>query len=88
MILCTWATSIQGYKILFLIPINGKSHWNYMQVFVKELLYRGHEVTCITSISIGATFENYTEILIDPPFNMHSMSKFVLVQFAHSTRHV
>lgn len=73
---CAWAASVQGYKILFLVPINGKSHWNYMRVFVKELLYRGHEVTCVTSITMGdSKLQNYTEILIDPPFDMQNLSE-------------
>lgn len=75
-ILCALATVVQGHHILFLVPMNGKSHWNYMQVFIKELLNRGHQITCITSMSIGDFKpENYTEILIDPPFNMQNISK-------------
>lgn len=48
-----------------------------MQVFVKELLKREHEVTCITSITLGEPKpENYTEILIDPPYDMQNIGKF------------
>lgn len=48
-----------------------------MQVFIKELLMRGHEVTCITSIKLsGHKYENYTEILIDPPYDMQNISKW------------
>lgn len=73
--ICVWATSVQSYKILFQVPINGKSHWNFLQVFVKELLHRGHEVTCITSISMGTKIDNYTEILINPAFDMGHISR-------------
>lgn len=60
---------IDAHKILVIVPMNGKSHWDYMKVFINELLNRGNEVTCITTISIGDNQpKNYTEILIDPPF--------------------
>lgn len=75
MFVCAFATAVQAYKVLVLVPINGKSHWNYMQVFVKEFLNRGHEVTAITSIALGGKkHNNYTEILINPPFDMQSLS--------------
>lgn len=65
-----------AYKILVLVPMNGKSHWIYMQTFVEELLHRGHEVTCITSQKFnGPTPLNYTEVLIDPPFDIESIIK-------------
>ncbi|XP_055295942.1 UDP-glucosyltransferase 2-like [Sitodiplosis mosellana] len=74
--LCALATTIHGYNVLVMVPINGKSHWNYMEVFVKELINRGHQVTCITSITIsGPKPDNYTEILIDPPFNLQNIIK-------------
>ncbi|XP_055312528.1 UDP-glucosyltransferase 2-like isoform X2 [Sitodiplosis mosellana] len=75
-ILCTLATTVHGYRILVLAPINRNSHWNYMQVFVNELLTQGHEVTCITSIKLsGPKHEKYIEILIDPPYNMQNIIK-------------
>lgn len=53
-----------------------------MKVFVKELLDRGHDVTCITSISMGdQTVKNYTEILIDPPLDMGNFSECHLLSF-------
>lgn len=68
--------SVQGYKILVLVPFNGKSHWIYMQTFIKELLNRGHDLTTITSISMGdQKTPNYTEVLIDPPMNMEKIRK-------------
>lgn len=67
---------MHGYNILVLVPINRDGHWNYMQNFIKELLTRGHEVTCITSIKLTEPkYENYTEILIDPPYDMQNISK-------------
>lgn len=52
-------------------------HWNYMKVFVDELVNRGNENTCITTISMGEHKPaNYTEILIDPPYVLQSLSEF------------
>lgn len=58
-----------------------------MSAFVKALLQRGHEVTFITSQSMNQNITNYTEILIDPPFDLEALcelknvSQFVLVYF-------
>lgn len=76
MCLCTLSTLVLGSKILVLVPANGKSHAMYLKVFVEELIGRGHEVTCVTSYSMGQTHDNYTEILIDPPFNMQKLGKY------------
>lgn len=74
---CALVTFVHGYKILVAIPINGKSHMVYMEVFIRELINRGNEVTCITSIPIsGEKPQNYTEILIDPPFDMFSFGLY------------
>lgn len=71
------AALAEGYKILMLMPINGKSHMNYIQVFIRELIGRGHEVTCITHIPMsGAKPDNYTEVLIDPPFDMEVLGEY------------
>lgn len=76
MFLSVLATISDGYRILVVVPINGKSHGLYMESFLKEFLNRGHEITCITSFKMsGPKLNNYTEILIDPPFDMQSMSK-------------
>lgn len=65
-----------GYKILFMVPFNGPSHWILLQNFVKALVNRGHEVTAIVNTSIS-NFKspNYTEILINPPFDMSTVCK-------------
>lgn len=68
-VLFVGATS--GYKILFLTPLNGKSHWMFMQHIIKALIDRHHEVTVITSITWnGVRPANYTEVLVDPPINL------------------
>lgn len=69
----------KGYKILFLTPFPGASHWPFMQHIVKALLDRNHEMTVITSKTWnGPKPPNYTEILVDPPFDLdkyHSQSQ-------------
>lgn len=68
---------IVGHKILVIVTVHGKSHWNYMKVFIDELLNRGNEITCITSVTIGNNKpENYTEVLIEPPYSKENLSKF------------
>lgn len=67
-----------GCKILFLVPFAGPSHWFLMQGFVKELVKRGHEVTAITNTPItNFKSANYTEILINPPFDTRTICKFL-----------
>lgn len=70
-------TLCNGYKVLLLAPINGKSHFLYMSSFARALLDRGHEVTFLTSNSLShLKLANYTEVLIDPPQDLMSFSKF------------
>uniref|UniRef100_A0A336LTZ6 CSON000634 protein n=1 Tax=Culicoides sonorensis TaxID=179676 RepID=A0A336LTZ6_CULSO len=57
-------------NILFLVPFNGPSHWLFLSHFIRELLNRGHHVTAITGIKYTYSVNsNYTEILIDPPYD-------------------
>lgn len=76
--LCTFllAASVEGHKVLVIVPMHGISHWNYMKVFINELTDRGHEVTCITNIPMGKDKPvNYTEILIDPPLEIQNVGE-------------
>uniref|UniRef100_A0A1Q3FSB8 UDP-glucuronosyltransferase n=1 Tax=Culex tarsalis TaxID=7177 RepID=A0A1Q3FSB8_CULTA len=60
---------IQSYKILFLVPFTGPSHWLMLKHFIRELTEeRGHEVTCITSFKFGEPLSRYQEVLIDPAY--------------------
>lgn len=55
-----------------------------MKVFINELVDRGNEVTCITSISMGKHKPvNYTEILIDPPYEMKSLGEFDYIFYSN-----
>uniref|UniRef100_A0A182PLS9 UDP-glycosyltransferases domain-containing protein n=1 Tax=Anopheles epiroticus TaxID=199890 RepID=A0A182PLS9_9DIPT len=60
----------EGGKILFLVPFPAPSHWLWIEHFVKELLSRGHEVTAITNFPAKEPHRNYTEVLIDPPYDI------------------
>ncbi|XP_031625276.1 UDP-glucuronosyltransferase 1-7-like [Contarinia nasturtii] len=63
-----------GYKILFMVPFNWPSHWILLQHFVKALVERGHHVTAVVNIPIkNFQSPNYTEILIDPPFELEKV---------------
>uniref|UniRef100_A0A182NU14 Peptidase S1 domain-containing protein n=1 Tax=Anopheles dirus TaxID=7168 RepID=A0A182NU14_9DIPT len=67
-VLCTLLSAADGYKILFLVPFPGPSHWLMLKHFIRELTDRQHEVTCITSFPYGEQLAHYEEILIDPPY--------------------
>ena len=75
-LLCVTLSTVNTYKILFLAPFNAKSHWLFLENFVKALLERKHEVTCITSITLSGVHPvNYTEILIKPALEFETFSK-------------
>lgn len=57
-------------KILVLVPFPAPSHWLWLDHFVQELLHRNHQVTAITNFPTKAQHPNYTEILIDPPYDI------------------
>lgn len=66
----------QCYNILLLAPFNGVSHWLFLSHFIRQLDSRGHAVTAITGIPLaGKISSNYTEILIDPPFDLEGGRK-------------
>lgn len=81
------AATVNAYKILVLVPANEETNWNFMQIIIDELINRGHEITCITSQTATFGFlriqQNYTEILIDPPFEVqpNSVRKYLCLIF-------
>lgn len=77
LLICAVTPFASCYKILFLTPFNGKSHWVLMETIIEALLDRHHEVTTITNFKWnGPKPANYTEILIDPPFDMETFSEW------------
>uniref|UniRef100_A0A182T1V5 UDP-glucuronosyltransferase n=1 Tax=Anopheles maculatus TaxID=74869 RepID=A0A182T1V5_9DIPT len=65
-----------GYRILFLAPFPGPSHWLMLKHFIRELTDRQHQVTCITAFPFGEPLKNYDEILIDPPYPIRETCKY------------
>ncbi|XP_065088491.1 UDP-glycosyltransferase UGT5-like [Ochlerotatus camptorhynchus] len=57
-------------KILVLVPFPAPSHWLWLDHFVQEMLHRGHQVTAVTNFPSKTRNPNYTEILIDPPYDI------------------
>ncbi|XP_062551814.1 LOW QUALITY PROTEIN: UDP-glycosyltransferase UGT5-like [Armigeres subalbatus] len=75
-------SAVHNYKVLFLVPFPGPSHWLMLKHFIRELTERGNEVTCITSFKFGETIHNYTEVLIDPAYPIRD--KFPVSTFFES----
>lgn len=57
-------------KILVLVPFPAPSHWLWLNHFIQELLERGHQITAIANFPAKSPHANYTEILIDPPYDI------------------
>lgn len=75
-VLCAFISVTNAYQILFFSLYHAKSHEIYLQSFVKALLKRGHHVTHLThTASYWQSNTNYTEILIDPPFDADATRK-------------
>lgn len=69
-------TAVHSYKVLFLVPFTGPSHWLMLKHFIRELTERGNEVTCLTSFKFGEPLGNYTEVLIDPAYPIREKCEF------------
>lgn len=75
-ILAFASQDVNSSKILIVAPFNGPSHWLMFQDFINELTARGHEVTALTGIKFSKAHpKNYTEVLIDPPYDLSSVCK-------------
>lgn len=69
-----FGTFTNGLKILFLAPISSSSQWYHLENFVRALLNRKHDVTCLTRFCLrGEIPENYTEVLVDSSYNNISL---------------
>lgn len=51
-----------GYRILGVFPLHGKSHWIMQEALMKELARRGHQVDVITHFPQKKPIPNYTDI--------------------------
>lgn len=72
--------NIECSKILIVAPFNGPSHWLMFQDFIAVLTSRGHEVTALTGIKLSKAHPtNYTEVLIDPPYDLSADCKKIFI---------
>ena len=69
-----------GYDILIYHDLGTKSHLLQLYPIVEKLLDSGHQVTGIYFSSAEISHENYTEILIDNPYdkNMEGIRKLLM----------
>lgn len=51
-----------GARILAMMPIAAKSHWNVVDSVLQTLVARGHHVTAITPFPKKSPVANYTEV--------------------------
>ncbi|TGZ54174.1 UDP-glucosyltransferase 2-like isoform X1 [Temnothorax longispinosus] len=51
-----------GYRILGVFPLQGKSHWIMQEALMKELARRGHQVDVVTHFPLEKPIPNYTDI--------------------------
>ncbi|XP_011707628.1 PREDICTED: UDP-glucuronosyltransferase 1-9-like [Wasmannia auropunctata] len=51
-----------GYRILGVFPLHGKSHWIVHEALMKELARRGHQVDVITHFPLEKPIPNYRDI--------------------------
>lgn len=51
-----------GARILAMMPIAAKSHWNVVDSVLQTLVARGHHVTAITPFPKKSPVANYTEL--------------------------
>lgn len=70
LLVCSIAIPCDAYRILFLAPFPVRSHWMWLDHFVREMLNRGHHVTALTNFRTKAPHANYTELIIDPPLDI------------------
>ncbi|KAL2748506.1 UDP-glucosyltransferase 2-like [Vespula maculifrons] len=61
----TCQCSTDGYRILGVFPINGRSHWIMMEALMKGLAERGHQVDVVTHFKTRSTNPNYREIILE-----------------------
>lgn len=51
-----------GYRILGVFPLNGKSHWVMIEELMKGLARHGHQVDVISHFPLKKPIPNYTDI--------------------------
>jgi len=64
-LLVTGTNVSSGARILATFPIPVRSHWAVNSALIKELAYRGHEITVISPFPEESTTPNYKGIISD-----------------------
>lgn len=72
-----------GYRILGVFPLHGKSHWVMMEPLMKGLAKHGHQVDVITHFPQKKPVPNYTDISLagSLPAVMNNVTATELKQF-------
>ncbi|CAO1355349.1 unnamed protein product, partial [Diamesa hyperborea] len=79
-------SAAQAYDILVLVPFPSPSHWLFIEHIVKALLGRGHYITAITNYRTKTPHSNYSELIIDPPYDVPlNFSSELLFNAPHSS---
>lgn len=73
-----------GYRILGVFPLHGKSHWIMQEALMKELARRGHQVDVITHFPQKNPIPNYTDISLKGslPQVMNNMTATEILNFS------
>ncbi|XP_029165274.1 UDP-glucuronosyltransferase 2A3-like [Nylanderia fulva] len=82
----TWEQVVNGYRILGLFPLHGKSHWVMQEELMKGLAKRGHQVDVITHFPLKKPIPNYTDISLagSMPQVMNNLSYEDIKGFANT----
>lgn len=70
------ALPIQGYRILCIMPYNGKSHYQVTEALCKALAEHGHQIDMISHFPSKTPIANYTDIV-----NLQGTRKSVVNSF-------
>lgn len=61
----TYDQVVNGYRILGVFPLQGKSHWIMQEELMKGLAKHGHQVDVITHFPLKKPIPNYTDISLE-----------------------
>lgn len=62
-VIAIFIQSNEGYRILCLLPFNGKSHFVLFEALCKGLAKRGHQIDVISHFPSKEPIANYTDIV-------------------------
>jgi glucuronosyltransferase len=76
-----------GYRILGVFPLHGKSHWIMQEALMKNLAKRGHQVDVVTHFPLEEPIPNYTDISLKGslPQVMNNVTALEIKNFSNPT---